>query len=70
MDKPKLQSGWRPAGIGVNLLLGDLQNCEAYLPINRAGLALPCLSSRHQGDRLALLKNIKLIKRENLTIPG
>ena len=27
-----------------------------YLPFSRAGLALPCLTSRHQAARLALLK--------------
>ena len=41
-----------------------------YLPFSRAGLALPCLISRHQAARLALLKNIILLKRENKTIPG
>ena len=33
-----------------------------YLPSSRAGLALPCLTSRHQAARLALLKNIILLK--------
>ena len=41
-----------------------------YLPFSRAGLALPCLTSRHQAARLALLKNIILLKRENKTITG
>ena len=41
-----------------------------YLNFCRAGLALPCLTSRHQAARLALLKNIILLKRENKTIPG
>ena len=41
-----------------------------YLPFSRAGLAFPCLMSRHQAARLALLKNIILLKRENKTIPG
>ena len=41
-----------------------------YLPFSRAGLALPCLTSRHQAARLALLKNIILLKRDNKTIPG
>ena len=41
-----------------------------YLPTSRAGLALPCLATRHQGARLAMLKNIILLKRDNKTIPG
>ena len=41
-----------------------------YLPFRRAGLALPCLTSKHQATRLALLKNIILLKRDNKTIPG
>ena len=41
-----------------------------YLPTSRAGLALPCLVSRHHGAKLALLKNIILLKRDNPTIPG
>ena len=41
-----------------------------YLPTSRAGLALPCLVTRHQGARLAMLKNIILLKRHNKTIPG
>ena len=41
-----------------------------YLPFSRAGLALPCLTSRHQAARLALIKNIILLKRDNKTIPG
>ena len=41
-----------------------------YLPASRAGLAIPCLVSKHQGARLALLKNIILLKRDNRTIPG
>ena len=41
-----------------------------YLPSSRAGLALPCLTSRHQAARLAMLKNIILLKRDNKTIPG
>ena len=41
-----------------------------YLHFSRAGLAFPCLTSRHQAARLALLKNIILLKRDNKTIPG
>ena len=33
-------------------------------------MALPCLTSRHQAARLALLKNIILLKRDNKKIPG
>ena len=41
-----------------------------YLPFSRAGLVLPCLTSRHQAARLALLKNIILLKRDNNTNPS
>ena len=41
-----------------------------YLPHSRAGLSIPCLASRHQGSRVALLKNILLLQRENRTLPG
>ena len=41
-----------------------------YLPQSRAGLSVPCLASRHQGSRVALLKNILLLQRENRTLPG
>ena len=41
-----------------------------YLPTSRAGLAIPCLVTRHQGARLAILKNIILLKRDNKIIPG
>ena len=41
-----------------------------YLPHSRAGLSIPCLTSRHQGSRVPLLKNILLLQRENRTLPG
>ena len=41
-----------------------------YLPHSRAGLSIPCLTTRHQGSRVALLKNILLLQRENRTLPG
>ena len=41
-----------------------------YLPHSRAGLSVTCLTSRHQGSRVALLKNFLLLQRENRTLPG
>ena len=47
-----------------------MSGSRKYLPLSRACLALPCLTSRHQAARLAMLKNIILPKIDNQTIPG
>ena len=41
-----------------------------YLPNSKAGLSIPCLTSRHQSSRVALLKKCLLLQRENRTLPG